>query len=336
MTTARTTREAVLVTGGAGYIGSHVVRLLRERGVRVLVVDDLSTGDHSRVVGIPFEHLDLAAPDARGRLVDVLREHRVRSVMHFAAMKQVGESVAEPTRYFDRNVGGLTNLLAAMEDAGIRELVFSSSAAVYGAPEGEAVREDEPRRPVNPYGQSKLIGEWMTENAATAWGLRAANLRYFNVAGAGWSDLGDRGVTNLVPIVMAALRARRATSVFGTDWSTPDGSCVRDYIHVLDLARAHLAALDHLSRVPAGAYAFNLGTGTGSSVLDVVRTVESVSGTEAIVDLGPRRAGDPGIVVADPSRAASMLGWRAECTIDEIVRSAWAALEHQERSVSAA
>ncbi|MFZ7086614.1 UDP-glucose 4-epimerase GalE [Curtobacterium sp. RRHDQ10] len=324
-------QRTVLVTGGAGYIGSHVVRLLLRRGVRVLVVDDLSTGDPRRVVGVPFVRLDLSGPDARDRLVAAMLEHAVDGVMHFAAMKQVGESIDAPTRYFDRNVGGLTNLLAAMESTRTTRLVFSSSAAVYGEPATTLVREDEPRRPVNPYGQTKLVGEWMIENAAAAWGLRAANLRYFNVAGAGWSDLADSSVTNLVPIVIAAVRAGRATTVFGGDWDTPDGSCVRDYIHVLDLARAHLAALDFLRASAPAAYAVNLGTGGGASVLDVVRAVAAVSGTEPHVELAPRRPGDPAAVVADPTLANTLLGWHAERSVADIVESAWSACSAAEQ-----
>lgn len=327
MTVSSPLRATVLVTGGAGYIGSHVVRLLTERGVPVLVVDDLSTGDPSRVIGVPFLQLDIAAAGAREQLVGAIVEHGVGAVLHFAAMKQVGESVAEPTRYFDRNVGGLTNLLAAMETTRTERLVFSSSAAVYGEPRGGAVREDEPCRPVNPYGQSKLVGEWMIENAAGAWGLRAANLRYFNVAGAGWPDLADTGVSNLVPIVMQAARVGRPVRVFGTDWPTDDGSCVRDYIHVLDLARAHVAALDFLGDALAGASAFNLGTGAGSSVLQVIRAVEAVSGSAVAVDRAPRRLGDPAVVVADPSRANVLLDWRAEHTLADVVRSAWNPLD---------
>jgi UDP-glucose 4-epimerase len=316
----------VLVTGGAGYIGSHVVRLLRERDVPVLVVDDLSTGDASRVIGVPFLQLDTAAPGAREQLVGAIVEYGVGAVLHFAAMKQVGESVVEPTRYFERNVGGLTNLLAAMETTRTDRLVFSSSAAVYGEPRGTAVGEDEPCRPVNPYGQSKLVGEWMIENAATAWGLRATNLRYFNVAGAGWPDLVDTGVSNLVPIVLEAARLGRPVRVFGTDWPTDDGSCVRDFIHVLDLARAHVAALDFLQDSVAGASAFNLGTGCGSSVLEVVAAVEALSGIAVEVDRAPRRRGDPAVVVADPGRANVLLGWRAEHTLADVVRSAWSPL----------
>ncbi len=315
----------MLVTGGAGYIGSHVVRILREQGRSVVVVDDLSTGRAQRVRGVPIVQLDLAGPGARTRLEALIETHDVRAVLHFAAMKEVARSVAEPTSCFDQNVGGLLNLLAAMETTGCRDLVFSSSAAVYGDVRGSAVTEDAPRRPVNPYGQSKLVGEWMTENAAAARRMRVANLRYFNVAGAGSADLADDGATNLVPIVIDAVRHGRPVTVFGTDWGTPDGTCVRDYIHVQDLARAHVCALDALAEAGPGVTAYNLGTGSGSSVLDVVRAVERTSGRAALVEPSARRPGDPAAVVADPARAARELHWRAEFDLSAIVESAWRA-----------
>jgi len=320
--------RATLVTGGAGYIGSHVVRLLAQRGEQVVVLDDLSSGDLGRIPDVPFVYIDLAAPDALDAIERALVDYRITSVMHFAARKQVGESVAAPTSYFDCNVGGLTNLLAAMERAGVQELVFSSSAAVYGEPEAATITESTPCVPVNPYGQSKLIGEWMTHNAATAWGLRVANLRYFNVAGTGWPDLADRVATNLVPIVINAALDGVAARVFGTDWDTPDGSCVRDYIHVLDLAEAHLAALDHLRRGGTESV-FNLGTGRGSSVLEVIRRVSECSGIDMQVEASPMRPGDPASVVADPSRANEVLGWRSTRTLQDIVQTAWDAAAAQ-------
>ncbi|MGU3410274.1 UDP-glucose 4-epimerase GalE [Microbacterium sp. M1A1_1b] len=315
----------VLITGGAGYIGSHVVRLLRQRGDHVVIVDDLSTGRIDRVAGVPFVLLDVSGPGARERLVEVMLEHGITHVMHFAAMKQVGESMQQPTAYFDRNVGGLTNLLAAMRLVDCTQLVFSSSAAVYGGVAGTAVCEDAPLHPTNPYGQSKLVGEWMTQNAAMADGFRVANLRYFNVAGTGWDDLADDGRSNLVPIVVDAVDAGAAVPVFGTDWATPDGTCVRDYIHVLDLATAHIAALDWLACRRPGATAFNLGTGVGASVLDVVAAVGQASGRSVTAKDAGRRAGDPAAVVADPTRASLLLGWHAEHDLADIARSAWSA-----------
>lgn len=317
------TGRVVLVTGGAGYIGSHVVRSLRRRGDRVVVVDDLSTGFAGRVPHVPFVHLDLVARGARERLVSTMVEQGVTGVLHFAALKSVSDSVATPTRYFDRNVGGLTNVLSAMEAASVDNLVFSSSAAVYGESAEHAVSEAAPCRPLNPYGQSKLVGEWMAAAAAAASGPSSVSLRYFNVAGADDALLADRSVGNLVPIVVDAVRHDRPVLLLGTDWDTPDGTCVRDYVHVLDLAAAHVAALDHLERSDRGSWVVNVGTGAGSSVLEVVRAVEAVSGLRARLESAPRRAGDPALVVADPALAGELLGWRAVCSLDDIVRSAW-------------
>jgi UDP-glucose 4-epimerase len=236
---------SVLVTGGAGYIGSHVVRLLHQRGESVVVVDDLSSGLPERIGSSKLLKLNLASPNAVEVLAQTMREHAVKSVIHLAAQKQVGVSVKEPERYYSENIGGMANLLTAMRQTGVDRLVFSSSAATYGMPDVESVTEDAACNPINPYGETKLIGEWMSANASRAWGLRAANLRYFNVAGAGWPELADTAVMNLVPIVFAALKAGKDPVVFGDDYPTADGSCIRDYVHVHDLAEAHLSALDY-------------------------------------------------------------------------------------------
>ena len=316
---------SVLVTGGAGYIGSHVVRLLQERGQDVVVVDDLSNGSASRVGGAPVVELDLAADAAPARLVEAAREHGVDAVIHFAARKQVGESVARPAWYWRQNVGGTANLLLAMEEAGVRKLVFSSSAATYGAPATDVVREDGPAEPINPYGQTKLVGEWMARAAGTAWGLRSADLRYFNVAGAGWPDLGDPAVMNLVPMVFDRLERGLAPAVFGDDYPTPDGTCIRDYVHVLDLARAHLAALDHLDAEERPHDVFNVGTGTGASVREVLDEVRRVTGRDLEPEVHPRRPGDPPKLVADVTRIGEVLGWKATEDLHSIVSSAWEA-----------
>ncbi|AMT94680.1 UDP-glucose 4-epimerase GalE [Brevibacterium linens] len=330
---------AVLVTGGAGYIGSHVVRLLAERGDDVVVVDDFSTGIDARVQGRPVVNLDLAAADAEERLVSAIKEHGVDSIIHFAAKKQVGESVEEPVMYFRQNIGALTNILAAVEAAGIESLVFSSSAATYGMPDVDMVPEDLDCRPINPYGQTKLIGEWMIDNQITASQMRgttfnAVKLRYFNVAGAGWSELADTAVMNLIPIVLGRLKDGKAPTIFGDDYDTPDGTCIRDYVHVKDLAEAHIAALDYMKAGGTTETVFNVGTGTGASVKEVIDTIAEVTGRDIVPEMGERRAGDPPALVADVTRISALLSWKAEYGLDEIVRSAVEAagmLPNQER-----
>ena len=321
---------AVLVTGGAGYIGSHVVRLLTDRGDDVLVVDDFSTGIASRVNGLPVVDLDLAAADAEDRLVAAIEEHGVDSIIHFAAKKQVGESVEEPIMYYRQNIGGLTNVLAAVERTGITSLVFSSSAATYGMPDVDMVGEDLDCRPINPYGQTKLIGEWMIDNAVTAAKMRgttfnAVKLRYFNVAGTGWPELADTAVMNLIPIVLGRLADGKAPVIFGEDYDTPDGTCIRDYVHVKDLAEAHISALDYMKAGATSETVFNVGTGTGASVREVIDTIAEATGRDIVAEMGERRAGDPPTLVADVSRIAALLSWKAEFGLDEIVASAVAA-----------
>ena len=317
---------SVLVTGGAGYIGSHVVRLLQNRGESVVVVDNLSNGIEKRIGDAQLIEIDLAAESAVQTLINTIRSNNVTSVIHFAARKQVGESVAKPEWYFQQNLGGLANLLTAMRETNVDRLVFSSSAATYGMPDVPAVSEDILCEPINPYGQTKLIGEWMVANAATAWGLRGANLRYFNVAGAGWPELADTAIANLVPIVFAAIRAGEAPKVFGTDYPTHDGTCVRDYVHVLDLAEAHLSALDYLDRDVRPHATFNVGTGTGSSVFEVLDQIRATTGINFEADLQPRRAGDPPFLAADVTRIRETLGWSASRNLKDIIDSAWAAI----------
>ena len=330
---------AVLVTGGAGYIGSHVVRLLTERGDDVLVVDDFSTGLTVRVDGLDVVDLDLAAADAEDRLVAAIEEHSVDSIIHFAAKKQVGESVEKPVMYYRQNIGALTNILAAVEATGIESLVFSSSAATYGMPDVDMVGEDLEARPINPYGQTKLIGEWMIDNQTTAAKMHgktfnAVKLRYFNVAGAGWPELADTAVMNLIPIVLGRLAEGKAPIIFGDDYDTPDGTCIRDYVHVKDLAEAHIAALDYMKAGGTTETVFNVGTGTGASVKEVIDTIAEVTGRDIVPEMGERRAGDPPALVADVSRIQALLSWKAEFGLEEIVRSAVEAaamLPEQER-----
>lgn len=317
---------SILVAGGAGYIGAHVVRLLLERGDEVIVVDDLSYGSPSRVEGATLVELDVAAGDAPERLTEVMRERGVTAVIHFAARKQVGESVARPAWYYQQNVGGLANMMLAMEAAGVDQMIFSSSAAVYGMPPVEVVPEDIDCRPINPYGETKLIGEWMMADAETAWGLRWAGLRYFNVAGAGWDDLGDMATLNLIPMVMDRLAKGETPKIFGTDYPTPDGTCIRDYIHVRDLAAAHIAALDYLAGgKEMTEHIFNVGTGVGASVRDVVAKVIAATGLDIAPEELPRRAGDPPQLIGNAERIGAVLGWRAEHDLDDIVASSYSA-----------
>jgi UDP-glucose 4-epimerase len=322
-----------LVTGGAGYIGAHVVRLLQQRGEDVVVVDDLSTGDASRIGGATLVELDLAACDAVDALTRVMTEHRVDAVVHFAARKQVGESVARPAWYYQQNVGGMANLITAMENAGVDRLVFSSSAATYGQPDVELVDEKLAGHAINPYGETKVVGEWLGRAAGVAWGLRFVALRYFNVAGAGWPELGDPAVLNLVPMVLDRLERGERPKIFGDDYPTPDGTCIRDYIHVLDLARAHLAALDYLDNDAREHDAFNVGTGAGSSVREVIDEIGRVSGLDTTPDIEPRRPGDPALLVGSPVLIERTLGWKAEAGLPEIIASAWEAWQAGPRRI---
>lgn len=311
-----------LVIGGAGYIGSHVVRLLLERGEPVVVVDSLTTGNEERTAGAELLQIDITLPDASEKLAFHLRASGADSVIHFAAHKQVGESVAEPEMYWHDNVGGLANVLSACASAEIRDVVFSSSAAVYGMPDVDLVTEDLTPQPINPYGATKYVGEWMLADAERAHGMRTVALRYFNVAGAGWPELADTAVMNLVPIVLDQLEQGRAPVVFGDDYDTPDGTCIRDYVHVLDLADAHVAALEYLRGEQRPHRVFNVGTGTGSSVLEVIEAIARAKGTEIVPEIGERRAGDPARLVCSSDRIRQTLGWESTKTLDDIVRSA--------------
>lgn len=314
-----------LVIGGAGYIGSHVVRLLSDRGERVIVVDDLSTGLRSRVEGsdlVELVELDVTRPDAAEKLAFQLRASGADAVIHFAAHKQVGQSVAQPELYWRDNIGGLANVLAACANAEVRDVVFSSSAAVYGVPDVDLVTEDLTPAPINPYGATKYVGEWMLADAERAHGMRTVALRYFNVAGAGHPELADTAVMNLVPIVLDALDRGERPRVFGDDYDTPDGTCIRDYVHAEDLAEAHVAALDYLRGEDRPHRVFNVGTGTGSSVLEVLDAIARATGTEISPEIVPRRPGDPARLICSTDRIEESLGWRATHDLDQIVTSA--------------
>jgi UDP-glucose 4-epimerase len=316
----------ILVTGGAGYIGSHVVRGLVSAGHQPVVIDDLSHGSLARLGNTPLLELDLASAGATELLIETFTKYEIEGVIHLAARKSVGESVTRPEYYFQQNINSVNNLLSAMKAAGVFNLVFSSSAATYGSPETPTVDEDYNCKPINPYGETKLIGEWMIADSVRAWGLKAVSLRYFNVAGAGYPDLADTAIANLIPIAFTAIKEGKAVQVFGTDWPTPDGSCVRDYIHVSDLADAHIAALTHLTYATATHIVFNVGTGSGSSVLEVIQAIRDVTGLKFAVDNVAARAGDPAFLCADVSKIERVLGWKAKNNLNDIVASHWEAI----------
>ncbi|MFD8827783.1 UDP-glucose 4-epimerase GalE, partial [Streptomyces sp. NPDC059605] len=313
-----------LITGGAGFIGAHVVRAMRAAGERVAVYDDLSTGDPARVPGdVPFVRGSTLDADL---LRHTLADLSVRGVVHLAAKKQVGESVERPLHYYRENVQGLQTLLEAAAGGGVRAFLFSSSAAVYGMPDVRLVTEDTPCAPINPYGETKLAGEWMVRAAGKAHGIATASLRYFNVAGAAAPDLADTGVSNLVPMVFERLTRGEAPVVFGDDYDTGDGTCVRDFIHVDDIASAHLAAARALlDRGPGADLTLNIGRGEGVSVREMIELIGDVTGYGAAATpvSAPRRAGDPARVVASADRIGSELGWSARYDARAMVASAW-------------
>lgn len=311
----------VLVTGGAGYIGSVVTRELLASGHEVVVFDNLCTGHRAAVpAATPF-----VLGDTRDitLLQQTFSQHDTEAVIHMAAISQVGTSVVDPRAYFENNVGGALSLFGAMLDCGIHRLVFSSTAAVYGEPDSMPITELAATRPTSPYGDSKLVIETVLSRYDAAYGLRSACLRYFNAAGA-VPDAGEdhRPETHLVPLLLDVAAGKRADiAVFGTDYPTPDGTCVRDYIHVADLARAHVLALD---AIDSGSRTYNLGCGGGFSVAQVVEAVRRITGHAVPVRVAPRRAGDPAELVASSARITAELGWMPEHpSIDAIVQSAW-------------
>ncbi len=317
-------RRPVLVTGGAGYVGSHACKALHEAGYLPVTYDSLEKGHRWAVRWGPLEVGGLHdAP----RLDEVLREHRPVAALHFAAYAYVGESVLKPARYYENNVGGTLSLLEALRRAQVGRVVFSSTCATFGIPERACIDEDCPQRPINPYGASKLMVERILADYGLAYGLQSVSLRYFNAAGADpEAQIGESHdpETHLIPLALDASLGRiPALTVFGSDYPTPDGTCVRDYIHVADLARAHVLALDYLQSGGASC-ALNLGTGTGSSVNEVLAAVAEVTGRPVPVIRGERRAGDPPFLVADPARAIGTLGWRPQFPrIRDQVQHAW-------------
>ncbi len=316
-----------LVIGGAGYVGSHAARALRRHGHEALIYDNLSTG-HARLAdGFELIRADLADSE---KLAAALR--RVDAVMHFAAHAYVGESAENPRKYFRNNVEAGLALLNACLDCGVRKFIFSSTCAVYGIPSKVPISEDTARSPVNPYGVSKLFLERALEAYDQAYGLRFVSLRYFNAAGA--DDAGDIGEmhqpeTHLIPLALqAAAGVRPELEILGADYPTPDGTCLRDYVHVSDLAEAHVAALEYLNQ-GATSIAVNLGTGRGTSVKEILDAVEKVTGKPVPRRIVPRRSGDPPTLIADPCRAESLLHWKAERSTEQIVSTAWKWMQRQ-------
>lgn len=319
----------VIVTGGAGFIGSHACKLLAQSGYLPVTVDNLSTGHVQAVKWGPLEHLDLRHSAA---LTQVIQKYRAKTVIHFAASAYVGESVTDPDKYYDNNVGGMISLLAACRRAGVSNLVFSSSCATYGNPVQMPITEDTPQKPINPYGRTKLIGEEMIRDHAAAYGMRFALLRYFNACGADPDgDLIEQHdpETHLIPLaLMAAFGTRPPLQVFGTDYDTPDGTCIRDYVHVHDLARAHVLAVRHLEAGGDDITA-NLGTGKGLSILEIAAAIQRVTGRTLPWSAAARRAGDPAVLVADTALAARSLGFQTQMSdIETIMRDAAPAFAH--------
>jgi UDP-glucose 4-epimerase len=312
-----------LVTGGAGYIGAHVVRAFEEVDLEAVVIDDLSSG-HREFVGpdTPFVEGTVLDTDLVTR---TCKEHGVEGVVHLAGFKYAGVSVQRPLHTYTQNVTGTVNLLDAMAQAGVENMVFSSSAATFGTPDTEIVTEDNGTFPESPYGESKLIGEWLIRDQGIATGLRHTSLRYFNVVGSGSDDLYDSSPHNLFPLVFEALLAGRTPRINGDDYRTPDGTCVRDYVHVADLATAHVVAARRLASGDALEPVYNLGSGQGVSVRQIMDTVRVVTGIDFTPEIGPRRPGDPDRIVASGELASRDLDWAMRHDLRDMVASAWSA-----------
>lgn len=312
-----------LVTGGAGYIGSHVVHALRAAGMSPVVLDNFSSGDPGFIPpDVPLVKASLLDQDS---IAWALRHHSVTGVIHLAGFKYAGVSVSKPLETFDQNVNGTIRLLRAMDEADIRPIVFSSSAATYGTPDVDLVTEETPTTPESPYGESKLIGEWLLRDAGRAHGFRHTSLRYFNVVGSGLPELYDRSPHNLFPLVFDALVEGRTPVIFGADYPTPDGTCVRDYVHVSDLARTHVVAARKLLAEETLEPVYNLGSGDGVSVRQIMDTIREVTGIDFEPEVRDRRPGDPARIVASGELAARDLEWEMTHDLRSMVSSAWEA-----------
>lgn len=320
-------KKSILITGGAGYIGSHMLRVLLENGLKPVVFDNLSTGYREFVPkGVPFVKGDLRKPD---EIKKVFKKYRIDSVMHFAASICVGESVSKPLDYYENNFCATYNLLKAMISAKVNRFIFSSTAAVYGEPKHIPVVETDQTFPTNPYGNTKLMAEGMLRDVSMAYkDFGYITLRYFNAAGAHPSgDIGQKGhaITHLVPNVLKVVKGdKKELVIFGNDYPTKDGTCIRDYIHVMDLCNAHLLALRELTLGKVKNDVFNLGNGSGYSVKEIILETEKVTGLKVKTKIGPRRAGDPARIVASSKKAEKVLGWRTKYGMDDIIKTAWA------------
>jgi UDP-glucose 4-epimerase len=318
-----------MVTGGAGYIGAHVVRALAGAGLGTVIVDDLSSGSTAFVpAGIPFVEGTILD---RELLVRTIAEHGVTGVIHVAGFKYAGVSVTRPLHTYEQNVTATAVLLGAMQDAAVDRIVFSSSAAVYGTPQTGTVTEETAKHPESPYGESKLVGEWLLRDQAVATGLRHTSLRYFNVVGSGDPTVYDMSPHNLFPLVFDALVAGRTPRINGDDYDTPDGTAVRDYLHVVDLAASHVAAAQRLDASSPVEPAYNLGSGDGVSVRAIMTAIAEVTGIPFEPEIGPRRSGDPARIVTESALAARDLDWRMRHSLREMVESAWRARRAAEK-----
>jgi UDP-glucose 4-epimerase len=312
-----------LVTGGAGYIGAHVVEAFLAEDLPVVVVDDLSSGHRAFVPeGVPLVEASILDRDV---LVRTMREHEVGGVVHVAGFKYAGVSVERPLHTYDQNVTGTLRVLEAMAETGVDRVVFSSSAATFGTPDEDVVTEQSPTRPESPYGESKLIGEWLLRDQERATGLRHTSLRYFNVVGSGSDRIYDSSPHNLFPLVLEALLEERTPRINGDDYPTPDGTCVRDYVHVADLAISHVAAARALAEDRDLERVYNLGSGTGLSVREIMDAFARVTGIDFEPEIHDRRPGDPARIVASGDLAARDLDWRMRHSVDDMVASAWSA-----------
>jgi UDP-glucose 4-epimerase len=321
-----------MVTGGAGYIGAHVARALKNAGMDAVIVDDLSSGMLRFVPeGVPFVQANILD---KGALMEAMNSHGVTGVIHVAGFKYAGVSVDRPLHTYTQNVTGTVALLQAMQECQIDQIVFSSSAAVYGTPNVEQVTESTPKDPLSPYGESKLIGEWLLRDQAVATGLRHTSLRYFNVVGSGDPAVYDTSPHNLFPRVFEALVAGDVPRIYGNDYPTPDGTNVRDYVHVADIAAAHVAAARRLESHSPIEPAYNLGSGDGLSVAEIMTAVAQVTGINFTPEIAERRAGDPPRIVANGDLATRDLDWKMRHSAEEMVRSAWQARLHAEDTSS--